>query len=159
MKSLTKALAMAASLSAGTQAQALSCMRPDPISTFAFLAAESDPYFVIYGTLIFDEALLPTGVSNQQSQEPAPIPARFDGKGLSSEGFVNDYVSDMILQVTCAGPWCGTAQSGVEAVIFVASEQPITVEAGACGGRIFENPDQATLDALTTCMQGGPCSP
>jgi len=154
-----KSLLLAATLAmiAG-QSHALSCVRPDPVWTFSYLDDQPEAYFVVHGQLLFDETLLPTTVSNDQRRRVDPIPARFVGKSLSAEGFVTDYMGDMTLQIGCAGPWCGTAQSGVDALIFVAAERPLTVEAGPCGGRIFESPTPAVLDALTACMQGGPCS-
>ena len=156
-----KSLLFAASLAVvAGQAQALSCLRPDPIQTFMQLAAAEERYFVLYGELTFDESLLPEGVSMDQTREPDPIPGQFVGKGLTRDGFANDYVSAVNLQVTCAGPWCGSAQSGIDAIYFVPmSEPPATLIAGPCGGMIFPEPSQATLDMLTTCMQGGPCLP
>lgn len=137
----------------------MSCMAPDAVQTFQFLNADPDPYFVIHGTLDFDPDLLPPAVADENQRNVPLIPARFTGKGLSAAGFVTDYISDVTLQVTCAGPWCGSATSGTEVVIFVpATDPPVMVEASPCGAYIFENPTQATLDALTTCMQGGPCS-
>ena len=143
------------------QAQALSCLRPDPITTFQQLAASPDSYFVLYGTLTFDESALPQGSNSfEEIAPPDPIPARFVGKGLSKAGFARPYISRAMLQVTCAGPWCGSARSGAEAIYFVlASDPPVTMQAGACGGMIFEEPAQDVLDMLTSCMQGGPCTP
>jgi hypothetical protein len=142
------------------QASALSCLRPDPIETFQRLAAAPDTYFVLHGVLSFDENALPEGTSFDDVVEPDPIPGRFVGKGLTADGFTNTYVSNVQLQVTCAGPWCGTARSGVEAVYFVpASDPPVSLIAGPCGGMIFEDPSQAVLSMLTSCMQGGNCSP
>lgn len=141
--------------------QALSCLRPDPIETFQRLAAEPESYFVLYGTLTFDEGALPVGTNDfEEIAPPDPIPARFEGKGLSKAGFATPYVSNVLLQVTCAGPWCGSARSGAEAIYFVpASDPPVTMQAGACGGMIFEDPAPAVLEVLTSCMQGGPCTP
>lgn len=157
MKSLLLAAALA---TVSAQAQALSCMRPDPIATFQQLAAAPESYFVLYGELTFDEADLPEGVSMNQFREPDPIAARFEGKGLTREGFTNDYYSDVTLQVGCAGPWCGSARSGVDAIYFVAAtDPPVTMQAGPCGGMIFEEPSDAVLEMLTSCMQGGACSP
>ena len=157
MKSLVLAAALA--MVAGPS-HALSCLLPDPIDTFQQLAAAPESYFVLYGKMTFDEGLLPQGVSMDQQREPAPIPARFVGKGLTRDGFTNDYVSDVTLQVGCAGPWCGSARSGVDAIFFVeATDPPVTMQAGPCGGMIFEEPTPATLEMLTSCMQGGACSP
>lgn len=156
MKSLILAMSL---IALGGQTMALSCMRPDPIATFQRVAEAPEAYFVLYGQLTFDESALPAGVSQNAVREPDPIPGQFVGKGLTSRGFTNDYISPVNLQIGCAGPWCGSARSGVDALYFVrADEPPVTMQAGPCGGMIFEEPDQATLDAITACMQGGPCS-
>ncbi len=156
MKTITLAACLAALAS---QATALSCIRPNPIATFQRVAAAEEVYYVLYGQLTFDEAALPPGVSNDNDPMPDPIPARFEGKGLTKQGFTSDFISPVNLQVQCAGPWCGSARSGAEAVYFVLADDPATFIADPCGGMIFEDPPQATLDALTTCMQGGACSP
>ena len=141
-------------------ATALSCMRPDPVATFQRLAAAPESYFVLYGTLVFDETALPQGTNDFAPAAPDPIPARFVGKGLSQSGFVTAYVSDVLLQVTCAGPWCGSARSGGEAIYFVpASDPPVTMMAGPCGGMIFDDPKPEVIEMLTSCMQGGACTP
>ncbi|MEJ8561853.1 hypothetical protein QTO30_11935 [Yoonia sp. GPGPB17] len=152
---LAAALAMIAA-----QGNALSCLRPDPIETFQRLAAAPESYFVLYGQLTFDEAELPAGVLTNQTRAPDPIAARFAGNGLSRDGFTIDYHSDVTLQIECGGPWCGSARSGVDAVYFVAaSDPPVTMQAGPCGGMIFEEPSAAVIEMLTSCMQGGACSP
>ncbi len=145
----------------GSQAAALSCLRPDPVETFQRLAAAPGSYFVIHGKLTFDEAALDTtGTDFDNPENPAPVPGQFVGQGLSKAGFVTPYISNVLLQVTCAGPWCGSARSGVKAVYFVpSSPPPVTLQAGPCGGMIFYEPTPAVLDMLTTCMQGGRCTP
>lgn len=141
------------------QAHALSCMRPDPIETFQRVAAAPESYFVLYGELTFDETLLPPGVGDNNTRAPAPIPAQFRGMGLTRDGFTSSYVSPVTLQIGCAGPWCGSAKSGGDALYFVqADEPPVTMVAGPCGGMIFPDPSDAVLDMLTSCMQGGACS-
>lgn len=140
------------------QAIALSCIRPDPIDTFQRVAVAPEPYFVLYGQLTFDEGDLPPGVLDAPEGAPATILAQFRGKGLTLDGFTADYISPAVLQVTCLGPWCGAAQSGVDAIYFVrADKTPVEMEAGPCGGMIFEQPDEATLEMLVSCMRGGPC--
>ncbi len=142
------------------QAQALSCMRPDPISTFQRVAAAPEGYYVLYGALSFDEDDLPRGSNTMQDQVIDPIPAQFRGKSLSQDGFVRDYVSPVLLQVNCLSIWCGSAQSGVDAVYFVeATEAPVTMQADPCGDMIFYEPTEAVLDMLTSCMKGDTCSP
>ncbi len=144
----------------GAQANALSCMRPDPITTFKQVAAAPENYFVLYGELTFDEGLLPPSVSDLPTAAADPIPAYFRGKGLTRRGFTSDYISPVTLEIGCAGPWCGSARSGGNAIYFVeAKAPPVTMVAGPCGGRIFTDPSQEVLDMLVSCMQGGACSP
>ena len=115
---------------------------------------------MIAGVLTFDQSALPRGDDSFDAPQPDPIAARFVGKGLSLDGFVNPYVSEVVLQVSCAGPWCGSAQSGKEAVFFVpSSAPPVTLLAEPCGDMIFYDPTPATLEMLTSCMQGGACAP
>ena len=141
------------------QAHALSCMRPDPIMTFKQVAAAPENYFVLYGELTFDEDLLPDTSTDIRERAVDPIPGQFRGKGLTRNGFTSDYISPVNLEIGCVGPWCGSARSGGDALYFVqATDVPVTMIAGACGGMIFPEPSQAVLDMLTSCMQGGACS-
>jgi hypothetical protein len=154
----TAAIAVAMLVMSG-QAQALSCLPADAVRTFAELDAAPEAYIVLHGTLTFDESTLPPFVQDEPFDAPSPIPAEFNGKGLTADGFTVDRATPMLLQLTCAGPWCGTAQSGQEAIIFVpVSEAPMTVTVGPCGGQFFPDPAPETLAMLTTCMQGGDCS-
>ncbi|MFN3661496.1 hypothetical protein [Yoonia sp.] len=150
----------AALLVVAGQVQALSCLAPDAVRTFIELDAASETYVVLHGSLSFDENNLPPFVQDDPVPDPAPIMAEFTGKGLTTDGFTFDYTGPVVLQVTCAGPWCGTAQSDQDAVIFVAADEtPVTVTADPCGGRLFYNPTPETIAMLTSCMQGGACSP
>ena len=148
----------AALLTAAGQAQALSCLPSDPVRSFIELDVAPENYIVLHGTLTFDESGLPPFVQDGPVSDPAPITADFTGKGLTEDGFTADYTGPVVLQVTCAGPWCGTPQSGLDSVLFVATDdQPFVVTAGPCGGRLFHEPTPETLADLTTCMQGGAC--
>ena len=155
-----KPLFLAASLAliAG-QANALSCMRPDPISTFNRVAAAPESYYVLYGTLRFDADALPPSFVDQLGADPEPIDAFFRGKGLTRNGFTSDYISPALLQVDCVLNYCGSAQSDIEALYFVrADNDPVVMTADPCGAMIFPEPTQAVLDQLTACMQGNGCS-
>jgi len=142
-----------------TQSAALSCLRPDPIETFQRLAAAEESYFVLKGTLTFDETALPPSVGDNQTIVPEPIPGFFVGSGLTKDGFVSDYVSNVLLQINCAGPWCGSARSNVDAIWFVPfSDPPATLLAGPCGGMTFYDPSEAVVAMLESCMAGGTCT-
>lgn len=148
--------ALIAILPAG-QAAALSCVKPDPVRTFLEIAAVETPYYILYGTLEFDINKQP-GFVETAEPDPDPIPARFDGKGLTLEGFTAAFAGDVTLQPLCSGPWCGGAAPGVLALYFAAVvDGGLTIEADACGSKVFSEPTQDTLDAVTACMQGKPC--
>ena len=140
------------------QAAALSCMRPDPIETFKRLAEVPEPYYILHGTISFDESLLPQGFDNNRISDPDPIPAQFSGVAMGAEGFTIPYNQPASLQIQCFGPWCGGAVDGMEAVFYVpASDPPVTLLADPCGGMIFPDPEQDVLEMLESCMAGEPC--
>ena len=131
-------------------------IRPDPLQTFAQIAAAPEDYYVLYGTLTFDQSAVPKGLRDVTEPMPLPIPAQFTGKGLTQDGFTSDFVSPAQLQIGCVTNYCGTAQSDVMALYFVRVDQtPITMTADPCGGMIFPEPTRAVLDQMTACMQGG----
>ena len=157
---MRKLMLTAAIAAIAGQGHALSCLRPDAIETYQRLAAAPESYFVLKGTLTFDESALPPSVGSNDTIAPDPIPGSFVGTGLTQGGFDADYVSEVLLQVQCAGPWCGSAQSGVEAVWFVPfSDPPATLQADPCGSMTFYDPAPETVAMLESCMRGETCTP
>ena len=145
-------------LLAAGQASALSCMRPDPAMAFDHVATVPEPWFVLYGELSFDESLLPeTDLSNPNQSYP-PIPASFRGKGLTKAGFTSDYVSPVQVQIECAGPWCGSAESGTGLYFVRADTEPATIVAAPCGEYVYADPAPEVLDLMTTCINNGRCT-
>ena len=142
-----------ATLIAG-QAVALSCMRPDPVGSFARFAEDDASYYVLYGTLDFDASLQPKGVVNRE-RNLAPIAARFKGFGLTQDGFTARYENAVTLQPVCAGPWCGEQMPGIKSLIFAkVTGDTVTVSYGPCGGSVFAEPSDVTLRDMTACMNG-----
>lgn len=139
------------------QASALSCMIPDPRGTFLNLMEVEQPYYILLGQVQFDTDLLP-GVVLDGVPDPDPINARFTGKGLTSSGFDARFERDVILQPICFGPWCGGAPAGVETLFFAkVTGDVITIEADPCGTTVFPEPLPEMLDAMSSCINGGPC--
>uniref|UniRef100_A0AAN0NKK3 Uncharacterized protein n=1 Tax=Yoonia rhodophyticola TaxID=3137370 RepID=A0AAN0NKK3_9RHOB len=68
-------------LAIGSQAVALSCVRPDPIATFQTVAAAPEPYFVLLGVLETGDSKLPPSIRNGGEGEPEPISGYFRGRG------------------------------------------------------------------------------
>ena len=135
------------------QAQALSCLRPDPERSFA-AASESDlPYLVLTGDLTAPPA---TGTTEQR---PVSTTARLSGYGLANDGFTVPFDGDVVLDVTCAGPWCGALPASGPVMAFARIDGAVPViELSACGGWLFTDPDQAMLDRMTDCINGKACT-
>lgn len=135
------------------QAQALSCLAPDPVTSFASASAADLPYLVLTGDLTAPPA---TGMTENK---PSQSRGKLTGLGLTNDGFTVPFDGDVVLDVTCAGPWCGVLPTSGSIVAFARIDGPIPViEISACGGWLFTDPDQATLDRLTACMNGEACS-
>ena len=151
---LAAAFAMVAS-----DAAALSCLRPDIVSSYIRADEAEESVYLLRGTLTFDEALLPeTDVLNQK-QSPGAIPAQFEGFALSRDGFTIPYDREVTLQPVCFGPWCGGAASGEDAMIFAkAVGDNLLVGAAPCGGTVFYNVTEDMVDQAVACMNGD-CSP
>lgn len=146
-------LVLGAAMMAG-EVQALSCARPDVVRSFAAADAAPEITYVLKGRLRFDEALLPQGVVNAP-RAPAAIPATFAGVALGQDGFTIPYERAVILQPACAGPWCGSAQAGAEAIMFATVRgDDLVITASPCGGKIFYSPTNQMVRQLTACMQG-----
>tara|TARA_R100001369_G_scaffold17418_3_gene32714 strand:- start:4336 stop:4800 length:465 start_codon:yes stop_codon:yes gene_type:complete len=148
-----KTLLTIAALLTASQAQALSCMRPDAATSFDQASASEFPYRVLTGTLTAPPA------SGTTESKPVSLLGTLTGQGLTADGFTAPFDGNVVLQVTCAGPWCGSAPASGPFLAFarIDGETPV-IELDACGSWLFPAPDQATLDRLTTCMQNGACS-
>ena len=140
-----------------TQSIALSCMRPDPVQSFHHATEVPEPIYILHGRLAFDESLLPEGMVNEP-REPAPIPAHFDGMGLTLNGFTSRFERPVTLQSVCFGPWCGREVSGENVMLFAkVVGNDIIVESDPCGVNVFYDPTQEMLDQMTSCIRGETC--
>ena len=150
---------VALSLFAATQAAALTCLPADPIRNFREAQAAPESYHILHGRLRFDRSLMPRGVSDDPGVAPNPVDAQFEGFALGSEGFTTPVEAEVVLQSTCAGPYCGTFGPG-EALLFAEiTEAGYLVRIGPCGGGAFDQVNQDTLDGLAACLRGEGCGP
>lgn len=146
-------IAVVAALTA-SQASALSCLAPDPLASFSTANAGEAPYLVLLGHVTAP------GQTGMTLDKPTATLGQFTGRGLTMDGFTADFAGDVVLDVTCAGPWCGSLPGTGEVLVFarVDGDTP-TIDLPACGGWVFDQPDQALLDRLTACLNGADCSP
>lgn len=145
-------LALLLSLVAG-QANALSCVTPDPFAAFDRAAAAEEAYIVAHGRFLFDEAVLPGMNGSDASVEVA-----FSGTGLTRDGFVAPIDGPVTLHITCAGAWCGGLTPGRETLVFLEQrDDGLHLAVTACPTAAFDLPDAATLDAIAGCLSHGSC--
>ncbi len=139
----------------GAQAQALSCAAPDPVRAFQAAMAAPETYVVVSGTLALG------------TQEPVPdgpkdraraVPVRFSGMVLTRDGFTQALQTPMTVQITCAGPWCGSMPDQTGRIYFAeVADGAYTLWLGPCGGSFTPTPQIEAL--LTSCIRGGACVP
>ena len=160
MKQVLAALAVMAATTPA--AHALSCMRSDVARSFKAAQASEDRYIVVRGELQFNTRLMPRGscVENQMVDCSTTISAQFSGKSLGLEGFSNDFVTDVSINIGCAGPWCGGIASGHPFVMFMRqSPSGYQLDVGACPTWSFDGRDRETAARVTSCLRGQDCEP
>ncbi len=138
-----------------TQAQSLSCIRPNLARSFNWYQESEDRYRMAVGS-----------VSNLQSPgkyipgQMRAIRADFTGRlfGLSGLGPVT--TTRIILTSTCIASWCGNfPKPNVNSVVFLKSRKTGPVlEIPPCPGGYFPNPSHQTIELLQACLRYGKCT-
>lgn len=140
-----------------SQAAALSCMRADIASTFGHAHASDDLYYILRGSLDFDPALMPNGVEDRTAP-PAAVPATFEGMSMGRRGFKTAFSGPLVLQPSCAGPWCGSVRPSADIVVFAKqTDQGLQVDVGACPFYVFHAPTDDMEQRLVNCIAGRGC--
>jgi len=133
---------------ASTQAQALSCLAPDPVTSFHQAANSHEIFHVYHGTFTFDGQL----------SDGREVLAVFNGQGLTKDGFVPVPERTISVASRCAASWCGQYQSGQNVLAFVRRTNLGQVfDISPCGNWDFPNPSTQTLDAMVGCISGDAC--
>jgi hypothetical protein len=146
---------------AAQPAAALSCLVPDPVRSFAEIHAAPESYRAYVGRLSFDASKLPPSVAAAAANATPPaIPAGLSGYQLGPTGFDTPVETAVVLQPSCAGPWCGSLAPGDEVLIFAREEEgQLVVDLEPCPGKVQAAPDAAMRDRLAACMRGEACAP
>lgn len=146
---------------AAQPAAALSCLVPDPIRSFAEIHAAPESYRAYVGRFFFDPGRLPySDAPADVSATPPAIPAQFTGRQLGPTGFDTAVETAMVLQPSCAGPWCGSLTPGDEVLVFAREEDGrLIVDLEPCPGKVQGAPDAETRERLAACMRGEDCAP
>ncbi len=144
-------------LLSATQSQALSCLRPDAVRLFEMARDADASFYMVKGSITLLE---PANVPPRGSKTSTFTRARVDGLALSSGDFQVPFRRDIMVETSCAGPWCGDPQnlSGDMIMAIEVDGDALTLNVGPCGG------DQVTWDEtgedrLLACYVTGTCNP
>ena len=140
-------------------AWALSCMPPDVTTDFARAAESPDTYIVVRGDLIFEQSALPRGGAQAQGRNDAKtdIPAWLKGMSLTRDGFTRRFERDVMLRVSCIGPWCGGTSNGDHLVFLKQEGQNWILALSPCPGVAYPNPTRALEEQVLSCFRGEGC--
>jgi hypothetical protein len=132
---------------AAMPASALSCLEPTLERSFAEAASSERSYAILYGSIDVDEASLPA-----EDSKPAPysVTATFSGQEIQAEGLSENFVHEMVIDVTCSGEWCGGAHDSQDAIFFgrLGENGQLTLESHACSNGVFSEASKEDLDKV-----------
>ena len=140
-------------------ALALSCLAPSVERSFARFDASEDTYVVVHGRLTLDETALPKGMTVDRDPPPLTVVrAKLQGFSLTRQGFTLPFEQAVSLEVSCLGPWCGSAKNGEDALAFLRKDaEGYVLAVEPCGGALFETPKLEQLDQAKKCLRTGAC--
>ncbi|MEM7295501.1 MAG: hypothetical protein AAF330_02570 [Pseudomonadota bacterium] len=143
----------------GSQAHALSCAPPSLERSFLHADEADAAWWIIEGRISYDASQVPKRDLLNNFPEDAELPARLEGLGLTGGGFLAPVDMEIILRVTCAGPWCGGNPGDGTAIYFVEErEEGWTHTSSPCPAWSFEASEDAEA-RLLSCLEGEACAP
>ncbi|WP_375261727.1 hypothetical protein [Palleronia sp.] len=145
------------SLVAAQPALALSCLAPSVARSTVEAVSAEETFRIAVGSFFYDEVELPADGTSIEPTETS-IPAVFDGHALTREGFTTEVSSEVVLQVECIGPSCGSVPADTEALAFfreVGGE--LVLDVNACPGWVFPEPTEAQLETVRNCVVDQDC--
>ncbi|MBY6049159.1 hypothetical protein [Vannielia litorea] len=155
------AVAFTAALAPALPANALSCLRPDPVQLYT-QARDSDGRFrIVHGTLTAQETIRKrrqTG-SDRLNPKPVHVKARLQGMQLGKGGFSTPIDAAVTVTLECFASWCG-GWPGSDQMLMAVEETKgggLTVFSDPCSSKIYPKPTSAELRRVLTCHKGGSC--
>lgn len=138
---------------------ALSCMAPDLARDYAHAAQSDDTYILVRGQLYFDEAALPDRTDERTSRGRVSfdIEGWLAGHSLTDEGFSKPFERDVILRVSCLGPWCGGTAKGEHLAFLRQEDRQWVMELNPCPGMTYAHPSAEQEATALACFRGEDC--
>mgnify|MGYP006950308725 CR=1 FL=1 len=140
-------------------AWSLSCAPSDIARDFQRAAESDDTYIVVRGDLFFDETELPDHRDQRQSRQrdATDIAAWLTGHSLTPDGFTRRFERDVILRVSCLGPWCGGTANGAHLAFLRLEDRNWILRLSPCPGMAYANPTPEREQKVLACFRGESC--
>lgn len=151
--------ALAALLVLAQPVFALSCVAPNIARDYEKAAQSDDRYIIVKGDLFFDEAELPdrTDHSGSRARDSVDVPGWLAGYSLTRDGFTKRFERDVILRVSCLGPWCGGTAKGEHMAFLMQEDRNWVVQINPCPGMTYAVPTVEQEQKALDCFRGENC--
>ena len=155
-KLISAALAL---LMSANGALALSCMRPDVLTSYKAAAEASERYVVVSGVMAHDTP------QSEQAQTGNPkvvsFTSRLVGRYLQDDGFMGEFDAPVQVTLNCVSEWCATMPPQRASVLaFVQMKNDgFVLDVQPCQRWLFQDPEPEQMVALFDCHTSGNCTP
>ena len=138
---------------------ALSCMAPDIARDYQQAAQSDDTYIVVKGNLFFDETELPDRIDQRTSRarDSVDVEGWLAGFSLAKNGFTRRFDRDVILRVSCLGPWCGGTVKGEHLAFLKQEDHQWIMQINPCPGMTYATPTAEQEQTALACFRGEGC--
>lgn len=138
---------------------ALSCMAPDIARDYQQAAQSDDTYIVVKGNLFFDETELPDRIDQRTSRarDSVDVEGWLAGFSLAKNGFTRRFERDVILRVSCLGPWCGHTVKGEHLAFLKQEDHQWIMQINPCPGMTYATPTAEQEQTALACFRGEGC--
>jgi hypothetical protein len=143
----------------GTQAFALSCVPPNPASSFNHYQEQPEKHLIGIGTLQPAEALPERQSQLGGAAKDVSVTYNFAGRFLSRRGLGFHKETEVRVTSECLSAWCGQfPDTPQEVMVFVERQgDSLHLALSPCGGSIFPKPFPEQLEALQSCFPAQKC--
>ena len=144
-----------------SQADALSCLPPNPIRATEAAVESTDRFVMAYGQLqaVNGRPDRPNIDPNNQNPSAISYEARFVGMSASRRAFDTPIDARITVTETCLAVWCGRATLNTQMLVFLKQQAGrYSIETGPCDmGGGFPNLSRGDLRAVLRCAFQSDC--
>ncbi|WP_407494508.1 hypothetical protein [Pseudooceanicola sp. MF1-13] len=140
-------------------ALALSCMRPDALSSYKAAAEASEPYVVVSGVLAHQ--MPPSEQAQTGEPKVVSFTAQLVGRYLRDDGFTGNFSAPVDVTLNCVSEWCATLppqRASVLAFLQI-KDDAYVLDVQPCQQWLFQDPEPEQMVALFACHTEGDCTP